>query len=98
MNGTRKRVYEIGRTNDPHWPLQMLCDAQIKNNRRHIVLSSIIRVINNTTLPLVLLDVDPKNSKVHNLVSKIDVNQDFHLPIDILYKHSAAPLFFSVNG
>lgn len=98
MNGTRKRVYEIARANDPAWPIQMLCDAQIKNNRRRIVLSSIIRVINNTTVPLVLLDVDPTNSKVHNLVSKIDINQDFHMPIDILYKHSTAPLFFSVDG
>lgn len=98
VSGTRKRVYDIARTSSPEWPIQMLCDTQIKNNRRRIILSSIIRVINNTTLPLVILDIDPKNSKVYNSVSKIDVNQDFHLPIDLLYKHSTTPLFFSIDG
>lgn len=97
ISRTGKRYYDIDGTQGAKWPIQLLCDAQIKNNRRRIVLSSIIRLINNTTLPLVLLDIDPKNPSARTRVAKIDVNQDFPVPIDLLYKHSKPELFFSLD-
>jgi len=75
----------------------MLCDAQIQNERRRIVLSSIVRVFNSTTLPLLVLNVDPINPKKHTRVARIEVNQDYYVPIDILYTYSSAPIFFAID-
>jgi len=94
ISRTWKRVYELGQSQYPNWPIQMLCDAQIKNDRRRIILSSIVRVFNNTTLPLLIIDV---NSNVHTRVARIDVNQDYYFPIDLLYKHSSALIYFAID-
>ncbi len=94
ISRTWKRVYELGQSQYPNWPIQMLCDAQIKNDRRRIILSSIVRVFNNTTLPLLIIDV---NSNVHTRVARIDVNQDYYVPIDLLYKHSSALIYFAID-
>lgn len=63
----------------------MISNAEIENDRRHIILSSIVRVYNHTTLPLVILNTDPKNPKKHSRLARIDVNKDYHVPIDLLY-------------
>lgn len=97
ISRTGRRFYEISASKDPNWPIQLLCDAQIKNNRRRIVLSSIIRLINNSTIPIVLLDDNPEKNKAVNRVAKIDVNQDFPLPIDLLYNNSESKLFFTID-
>jgi hypothetical protein len=75
----------------------MLCDAQIKNDRRRIILSSILRVINNTTFPLLVVDVDSPESKASTQVARVDINQEYYLPIDVLYKHSQALVFIGIE-
>ncbi|CAF0945953.1 unnamed protein product [Adineta ricciae] len=97
INRTWKRVYELGSSLIQSWPMQILCDAQVKNDRRCIILSSIVRIFNNTTLPLVLLNVDSVNTKHHTDVARIEVNQDYYVPIDLLYSSSKSSIFFSVD-
>jgi hypothetical protein len=75
----------------------MLCDAQIKNDRRRIILSSIIRIFNNTTFPLLVLDVDSIESKTNTRIARIDVNQDYYVPIDVIYKHPNALIFIAID-
>ena len=75
----------------------MLSDAQVRNDRRRIILSSIVRIYNNTTMPLMILAVDSTNVSKHHRVARIEVNDDFHVPIDLLYKHSSSPIFIAVD-
>ena len=75
----------------------MLCDAQIQNERRRVILSSIVRVFNNTTLPLLILNIDSTNPRKHTRVARIEVNQDYYVPIDLLYTYSSAPIFIAID-
>lgn len=75
----------------------MLCDAQVQNERRRITLSSIVRIFNNTTFPLVMLNVDTTNPEQHNRVARIDSNKDYHVPIDLLYMHSTLTIFIGID-
>jgi hypothetical protein len=75
----------------------MLCDAQIRNDRRYVILSSIVKIYNNTTIPLVILSIDSVDTKKHQRLAKIDVNGEYHVPIDLLYTHSSSPIFIAVD-
>jgi hypothetical protein len=75
----------------------MLCDAQIVNDRRRIVLSSIVRVFNNTTLPLVILNIDSVDKTKHIKIATIDINKDYYVPIDLLYASSSSPIFIAID-
>ncbi|UJR10669.1 hypothetical protein I4U23_014864 [Adineta vaga] len=97
INRTWKRVYDLASSLNPDWPIQILCDAQVENDRRRITLSSIVRIFNNTTLPLLLLNVDSTNSKHYTRIARIEVNQDYNVPIDILYNSTNTSLFFTVD-
>ncbi|CAF4379562.1 unnamed protein product, partial [Rotaria sordida] len=70
-------------------------NAEIENDRRRIILSSIVRIYNNTKLPLLILNTDPMNSKKYNRLARIDVNKDYHVPIDLLYTN--ASIFMTVD-
>ena len=97
ISRTWKRVYELGRSPYQSWPIQMLCDAHVKNDRRRITLSSIVRVFNNTTFPLVVVDVNSPESKSSTRVARVDVNQEYYIPIDVAYKHSEALVFIAIE-
>jgi hypothetical protein len=75
----------------------MLCDAQIENGRRRIILSSTVRIFNNTTLPLLIVNVDSVDTKKYEQIAKIDINKDFYFPIDLLYAHSNSSVFIAVD-
>ena len=45
INQTWRRVYECAPSPIPSWPIQILCDSQIADERRKVILSSIIKVI-----------------------------------------------------
>ena len=75
----------------------MLCDAQIENDRRRVILSSIVKVFNNTTIPLVILNIDSIDPKKHQKIAKIDVNKEYYIPIDLLYTHSSSPIFIAID-
>ncbi|CAF1265249.1 unnamed protein product [Rotaria sordida] len=97
ISRTAKRVFELGPSLNSSWPVQMLCDSEIKNERRRIILSSIIRVYNNTTLPLLILNVDSTDSKNYSRIARVEVNEDYHIPMDLLYAYSSAPIFIAVD-
>ena len=72
----------------------MLCDAQIEDERRRIIFSSIIRIYNNTTLPLLIINVDSSN---HSRIARIEVNKDYHIAIDLLYTCAGSSVFIAVD-
>jgi hypothetical protein len=72
----------------------MLCDAQIKNDCRLIILSSSVRVFNNTAFPLVILS---SNSGEQKKVQRIEVNKDYHIPIGLLYADSSSSIHIGVD-
>jgi hypothetical protein len=75
----------------------MLCDAQVRNDRRYVILSSIIKIYNNTTIPLVILNIDSIDTTKHHRIAKIDVNKEYYVPIDLLYIHSNSPIFIAID-
>ncbi|CAF3381063.1 unnamed protein product, partial [Rotaria sp. Silwood2] len=75
----------------------MLCDTQIKNEHRHIILSSIGRIYNNTTLPLLVLNVDSTGTRKHSRVARIEINQDYCVPMDLLYTYASSPIFIAAD-
>ena len=97
INRTWKRVYEIAPSANPNWPIQLLCDAQIHNDRRRVVLSSIVKIFNNTTRPLIILSIDSIDPKKHHQITKIEVNAEFHVPIELIYTHASSPIFIAVE-
>ncbi|CAF1542330.1 unnamed protein product [Adineta steineri] len=97
INRTWKRVYELGPSPNPNWPVQMLCDTQLRNDRRCVILSSIVKVYNNTTMPLIILNIDSVDPKKYHRMAKIDINDEYYVPIDLLYTHSNSPIFISTD-
>ncbi|CAF3276510.1 unnamed protein product, partial [Rotaria sp. Silwood2] len=97
ISRTRKRIYEMSPSLNLTWPIQMLCDTQIKNERRRIILSSIVRIYNNTTLPLLVLNVDSTDIKKHSRVARLEINQDYYVPMDLLYAYTSSPIFIAVD-
>ncbi|CAF0900458.1 unnamed protein product [Adineta steineri] len=97
INQTWRRVYELSSSLVPAWPVQLLCDSQVFEERRRVILSSIIKVSNRTTMPLILLDADSIEKNQFNSIAKIDVNQEFYLPIQLLYLRVTPRLYFAVH-
>ncbi|CAF3842025.1 unnamed protein product [Rotaria sp. Silwood1] len=75
----------------------MLCNTEIKNERRHIILSSVVRVYNNITLPLFILNVDLTDPKNSSRITRIEINEDYHVPIDLLYAYASLPIFIAID-
>ncbi|CAF1398617.1 unnamed protein product [Adineta ricciae] len=97
INQTWRRVYEIDASSMPNWPIQLLCDSQIHEDRRRIVLSSIIKVTNLTIMPLILLDPETVETKKFHRIARIDVNQEFYVPIQFLYLRMSPRLYFTID-
>ncbi|CAF4060347.1 unnamed protein product, partial [Adineta steineri] len=97
INRTWKRVYELGPSPNPNWPVQMLCDTQLRNDRRCVILSAIVKVYNNTTMSLIILNIDSVDPKKYHRMAKIDINDEYYVPIDLLYTHSSSQIFISTD-
>jgi hypothetical protein len=48
-------------------------------------------------MPLLILDVDSTEMRNSNKVARVEVNEEYYLPIDILYKHSSPRLFIGID-
>lgn len=96
ISRTWKRVYDLGPSPNPNWPIRMLCDAQIRNDRRIVVLSSIVKIINSTTTPLIILTIDSVDLTQHKKIATVDVNDEYNLPLNLIYAHANSPVFFTV--
>ncbi|CAF4197587.1 unnamed protein product, partial [Rotaria sordida] len=75
----------------------LLCDSQIYQERRRVVLSSIIKISNRTQMPLIVLDADSIETNTFNRIAKIDINQEYYLPIELLYLRITPRLYFAVQ-
>ena len=97
IHRTWKRVFNLTPTADHDFPVQILCDTQTQNDRRQVVLSSIVRIFNQTTMPLSLLKIDSSPNKQHEKIVRIDINQDYYIPIDFLYATDHSSIAFGVE-
>ncbi|CAF1525412.1 unnamed protein product, partial [Rotaria sordida] len=97
INQTWRRVYDLFSSSNPSWPVQLLCDSQIYQERRRVVLSSIIEILNRTQMPLIVLDPDSVETNKFNHIAKIDVNQEYYLPIELLYLRITPRLYFTIQ-
>lgn len=97
INRTWQRIYDLGASSNPNWPIQMLCDAQIRNDRRFVILSSIVKIYNHTTMPLLILSIDSIDTKTHRRIARIAVNEEYYVPLDLLYEHQSSPIFISID-
>lgn len=97
INRAWRRVYDLGPSRNPKWPIKMLCDGRLQNDRRLFVLSSIIKIYNNTTMTLAILNIDSTDSKKYRKIAKMHVNDEYYVPIDMLYKHSKSPIFVALD-
>ncbi len=48
-------------------------------------------------MPLIILNIDSIDTKKHDQIAKIDINDEYPVPIDLLYKHSSSPIFIAVD-
>ncbi|CAF3837772.1 unnamed protein product, partial [Rotaria sp. Silwood1] len=97
INQTWRRVYDLFPSSNFSWPVQLLCDSQIYHERRRVVLSSIIKVSNRTQMPLFVLDPDLVETNKFKCIAKIDLNQEYYLPIELLYLRITPRLYFAVQ-
>ncbi|CAF2933999.1 unnamed protein product [Rotaria sp. Silwood2] len=97
ISRTWKRVYNLGPSLNPNQPIEILCDAQVRNNRRYVILSSILKVYNNTTMSLAILNIDSLNTKMRHKVTTIHVNDEYYVPLNLLYTHSSSLIFIAID-
>lgn len=97
INQTWRRVYELESSPIPSWPIQLLCDSQISQERRKVVLSSIIKVSNRTEMPLIVLDAEAVENRHLTPLARVNVNEEFYLPIAPLYTRMTPRLYFTVD-
>ena len=72
----------------------MMCDAQVENDRRRIIFSSIVRVFNSTAFPLCVISVKSGERKK---VARVDINKDYYIPIDLLYGDSKSTIYIGID-
>ncbi|CAF1256037.1 unnamed protein product [Rotaria sordida] len=94
INRTWQRIYDLKPSFIPFFPIQLLCDTQIHNNCRRIILSSIIKIYNNTTLPIAILDFNSNTEKSYH---RIGINEYYYVPINLFYKSSNLSISIGVD-
>ena len=97
INRTWERVFELGPSANPNWPVQLLCDTQVRNDRRRVILSSIIRIHNNTTFTWVILNPNAMDQGLKQPVARIAVNDDYYVPIDLIYSYGVSAIFLGID-
>lgn len=97
INRTWKRIYDLGPSANPHWPIRLLSDTQTRNDRRRVILSSIVKIYNNTAKTLLILNIDSVDSKKHHRVAKIPIDEEYYMPLDLVYNYSSSPIFIAVD-
>ncbi|CAF1436642.1 unnamed protein product, partial [Rotaria magnacalcarata] len=97
LNGICKRVFDLALSSDSHWPIQILCDTQIHNDQRCITLSSIVKINNNTTSGLLILNVDRMDARQSHTIGKIGVDDEYFVPIASLYKDPSQAICIGID-
>ncbi|CAF5209904.1 unnamed protein product, partial [Rotaria magnacalcarata] len=76
----------------------MLCDVQIRNDRRHVVFRSLAKIYNNTTVLLSLINIDLVATEQNHKIATIEVNDQCFVPIDLLYTYSISQIYIAAHG
>ncbi|CAF4025308.1 unnamed protein product [Rotaria sp. Silwood2] len=97
INQTWRRIFDLGPSPIPDWPIQLLCDSQIYNDRRRIVLSSIIKIFNRATMPVMILDIDSVELGTYREVARVEANGELYLPLELVYVRMNSRLFISIE-
>ncbi|CAF1409695.1 unnamed protein product [Rotaria sordida] len=72
LNRTCKRVYDLSVSTDQNRPIQMLCDIQIRNDCRHVIFRSLVKIYNNTTIPLSIINFDSVGTIQNQKIATIE--------------------------
>jgi hypothetical protein len=48
-------------------------------------------------MPLLILDVDSTEMRKSSRVGRVEVSEEYYLPIDTLYKRSSSRLFIAID-
>ncbi|CAF3423109.1 unnamed protein product [Rotaria socialis] len=97
LNGICKRVFDIALSSDSHWPIQILCDTQIHNDQLCLTLSSIVKINNNTTSGLLILNLDRMDARQSRTIAKIGADDEYYVPIASLYKDSSQTICIGID-
>ncbi|CAF4121527.1 unnamed protein product [Rotaria sordida] len=97
LNRTCKRVYDLSVSTDQNRPIQMLCDIQIRNDCRHVIFRSLVKIYNNTTMPLSIINFDSVGTIQNQKIATIEVNDQYFVPIDLLYKYSSSSIYIGAH-
>ncbi|CAF1105334.1 unnamed protein product [Rotaria sp. Silwood1] len=97
INQTWRRIFDLGPSSIPNWPIQLLCDSQLYNDRRRIVLSSIIKIFNRATMPVMILDIDSVELGTYREVARVEANGELYLPLELVYVRMNPRLFISIE-
>ncbi|CAF3491246.1 unnamed protein product [Rotaria socialis] len=98
LNRSCKRVYDLSPSTNQNRPIQMLCDVQIRNDRRHVIFRSLVKIYNNTTVPLSVISVDLVATEQNHKIATIEDNDQYFVPTDLLYTYSSSQIYIAVHG
>ncbi|CAF3870792.1 unnamed protein product [Adineta steineri] len=97
INQTWRRIFDIGPSPITDWPIQLLCDSHLYKDRRRIVLSSIIKVLNRAIMPIIILEIDSVELGTFREVSRIEPDGELYLPLSLLYARITPRLFITID-
>ena len=97
INQTWRRVYCVSPSLIPQWPRELLCNSEIVDDRRRVLLSSIVKVFNRTERCLFVFDADTIEKNQWERSIRIEVNEESSLPMDFLYGRATSRLYFGVE-
>lgn len=97
INRTWLRAYPIGSTLDGQSDRLLVCDTQLRNDRRIIYIGSIVRIYNRSTMPLLMLSPDSVQKKTYESIRRINVNDFSYVPLSLVYIENIQSVFFAVD-
>lgn len=48
-------------------------------------------------MPLVILSIDSVHTKTHRRIARIQVNDEYYMPIDMLYQYASSTIFIAID-
>jgi hypothetical protein len=92
-----KRIYQLVSSSCPAWPIELLCNLEMQNNHMFITFSSIIRLVNNTSIGLIIVNGHSLDTRQHHALVALNIKDEDYLPIHTLYKYPTPTICIVVD-
>ncbi len=92
-----KRIYQIASSSCPASPIELLCNLEMQNNHMFITFSSIIRLVNNTSMGLIIANGHSLDTRQHHALAALNIKDEYYLPIHTLYKYPTPTIYIVVD-